>query len=93
MDAKIITYSIAHKPAAVRSKLNRELNGYTDVSHGGKYRYKRQGLLEGIIHKKPARNTIVAAKEPAKMIIELLQEFNAKVSTIDIKIDLSELKR
>lgn len=93
MDAKIITYSIAHKPAAVRSKLNRELNGYTDVSHGGKYRYKRQGLLEGIIHKKPARNTIIAAEEPARIIIELLQEFNAKVSTIDIKIDLSELKR
>lgn len=93
MDAKIITYSIAHRPAAIRSKLNRELNGYKDVSHGGKYRYKRKGLLECIIHKKPTKNTIVAAEEPAKMIIELLQKFNAKVSTINIKINLSELKR
>lgn len=93
MNAKIITYCIAHRPAAVRSKLHRELNGYIDVSHGGKYKYKRQGLLEGIIHKKPAKNTIVVANEPAKMIIELLQEFNAKVSIIDIKIELSELKK
>jgi len=93
MNAKIITYCIAHRPAALRSKLNRELNGYTDISHGGKYKYKRQGLLEYIIHKKPTRNTIVAANEPAKMIIELLSEFKAKISTIDIKITLSELNK
>ena len=93
MKAKIITYCMSHRPAKIRSKLNRELNGYMDVSHGGKYKYKRQGLLECIIHKKPARNTIVAANEPAKMVIKLLQEFNAKVSIIDIKIDLSELKK
>ena len=93
MKAKIITYCVAHRPAAIRSKLNRELNGYLDVSHGGKYKYRRQGLLECIIHKKPARNTIIAATEPAKMIIELLQKFSAKIDMINIKIDLSELQK
>ena len=93
MDAKIITYCIAHRPAFERSKFNRQLNGYKDTSHGGKYKYKRSGLLESIIHKKPAKNTIVVANEPAKMIIKLLKEFNAKISTINIKIDLAELEK
>ena len=93
MKAKIITYCMAHRSAKIRSKLNRELNGYTDVSHGGKYKYRRQGLLGGIIHKKPARNTIIAANEPARMIIKLLQEFNAKIDTIDIRIELSKLQK
>lgn len=93
MKGKIITYSIAHKPAQLRSKLNRELNGYMDVSHGGKYKYKRLGLLDSIVHKKPAKNTIVATNEPAKMIIDMLEEYGAKVNTINISIDLKELKK
>lgn len=92
MNAKIITYCIAHKSASIRSKLNRELNGYKDISHGGRYKYIRKGLLGCIIHRKPARNTIIAASEPAKMIIKLLKEFDAKINTINIKIDLAELK-
>ena len=93
MNAKIITYTIAHKPPHIRSKLNRELNGYKDTSHGGTYTYKRKGLLNCILHKKPAKNTIIAATEPAKMIIELLNKFEAKINIINIKIDLTELKK
>jgi len=93
MKGKIISYSIAHKTPKIRSKFNRELNGYLDVSHGGKYKYKRKGLLDSIIHKKPAKNTLVIMNEPAKIIIKLLKEFDAKINIININIDLSELKK
>lgn len=91
MKAKIITYCISHRPAKLRSKLNRELNGYKDISHGGKYKYQRLGLLDSIIHKKPAKNTIVALEEPAVLIIKLLEEYGAKVNTINIRINPKEL--
>lgn len=93
MKAKIITYCISHKPASVRSKLNRELNGYKDVSHGGRYRYNRRGILGCILYLKPARNTIVTPIEPAKLVLEVLEEHGAKINTIDIQIDRSEFKK
>lgn len=93
MKAKIISYSIAHKSVSVRSKLNRELNGYRDVSHNGRYKYKRQGILDCIIYLKPARNTIVTPVESAKMVLEVLKEHGAKISTIDIQIDRSQFKK
>lgn len=93
MKAKIITYCIAHRPAPIRSKLNRELNGYKDVSHNGRYKYNRQGILDCILYLKPARNTIVTPIEPAKMVLQVLQEHGAKVNTIDIQIDRSEFKK
>ncbi len=93
MKAKIITYSIAHKPAQVRSKLNRELNGYTDVSHGGRYKYRRQGILDCILYKKTARNIIITPFEPAKLVLQVLNEHGAKISTIDIQIEEAEFKK
>jgi hypothetical protein len=93
MKAKIITYYVAHKKAHLRSKLNRELNGYTDVSHGGRYKYRRLGLLDSVIHKKLAKNTIVATEEPAKLIIDLLKEYDAKINTISIRVNLKELQK
>lgn len=93
MKAKIITYGIAHRPAQVRSKLNRELNGYNDVSHGGKYRYRRLGILDSILYKKPAKNIIITPLEPAKLVLKVLEEHGAKISTIDIQIEESEFKK
>ena len=93
MKAKIITYCIAHRSASVRSKLNRELNGYKDVSHGGRYEYKRQGILGSILYKKPARNIIITPIEPAKLVIRLLEEYGAKISIIKIQIEESEFKK
>ena len=93
MKAKIITYSIAHKSVSIRSKLNRELNGYKDVSHNGRYKYKRKGILDCILYLKPARNTIVTPVEPAKMVLEVLKEHGAKIDTIDIEIERSKFKK
>ncbi|MBI4981137.1 hypothetical protein HZC30_06300 [Candidatus Woesearchaeota archaeon] len=93
MKAKIITYCIAHRPAQIRSKLNRELNGYKDVSHGGRYKYKRQGILDCILHRKPAKNIIITPVKPAKLVLQLLEEYGAKIGTIDIQIDRAEFKK
>ena len=93
MKAKIITYYIAHRPASIRSKLNRELNGYKDISHGGRYNYRRQGILDGILYRKPAKNIIIIPIEPAKVVLQLLEEYEAKISTIDIQIDKVEFKK
>jgi len=93
MKAKIITYSVAHESASIRSKLNRELNGYKDISNNRRYKYKRQGILDCILYIKPTRNTIITPVEPAKMVLQALQEHGAKVNIINIQIDKSQFKK
>jgi len=93
MKAKIIAYTIKHLTAAHQNQLRVQLNGHNDTSHGGKYKYRRKGLLDKITNIKPSRSTIIAPTKEAEQILELLKKYNAKMAQYDIQIDKKEFKK
>lgn len=86
MKAKLITYTYANLPLLARNQLRKRLIGYNDSSHGGKYKYRRNGLLDTIPHVKPSRGTIIAPLKEADLIIQIIKECNAQYKTYDIQI-------
>jgi hypothetical protein len=92
MKAKIITYSVKHLSIPKQNQLRKGLNGHTDRSHGGKYKYRREGLLDKIKHIKPNRSTVIAPIKEANQIIKLLEQYSAKILSYDIQIAKREFK-
>ena len=45
MKAKVIFYSQKEIKPAEKTKFKKELPGHNDSSHGGRYKYKIQGIL------------------------------------------------
>lgn len=93
MNAKIIAYTVKHLTTAQKNQIRVQLNGHNDTSHGGKYKYRREGLLDKITHLKPSRSTIIAPTKEAEQIITLLKKINAKIITYNIQIDPKEFKK
>jgi len=92
MKAKIIAYTIKHLTTAQQNQIRIQLNGHNATSHGGRYKYRLEGLLDKITHIKPSRSTIIAPEKEAQQILKLLQEHEAKTTMYDIQIDKKEFK-
>lgn len=82
-----------HNPN-VASALVKRLYGQNTSSQGGKYRYRRKGLLDDIPSVRLIRGVIIVEKKNKKKIVELLEEFDAEVyvrEVVLIRKDLKEL--
>ena len=93
MKAKLITYSLVNLPISKQNQFRKEFNGHNDVSHHGRYKYRRDGLLNKIPHLKPSRSTIIVPIKEYAKIINLIKKYKAKVKVFDIQIDKSEFKK
>lgn len=93
MKAKIITYTTTNLTIAQQNQLRVQLVGHNDTSHGGKYKYRRNGLLDKMKHIKPSRGTIIAPTKEANEIIKLLKKRSAKTLCYDIQISKKEFKK
>ena len=58
--------------------------GQNTSSHGGKYRYRRQGLLDNIPHIKLIGGVIIVAKNSAGKLIDFLREYNTEFYIRDV---------
>ena len=58
--------------------------GQDTSSHGGKYRYRRHGLLDNIPHIKLIGGVIIVAKDSAEKVIDFLKEYNAEFYIRDV---------
>jgi hypothetical protein len=58
--------------------------GQDTSSHGGKYRYRRQGLLDNIPHIKLIGGVIIVAKNSTGKLIDFLREYNAEFYIRDV---------
>lgn len=92
MKAKLITYSMTEQPISAQNQLRKQLIGHNDTSHKGKYKYRRKGLLDKILHLKPSKSTIIAPIEESQKIIKILNKYKAKIKTYSIEINESEFK-
>lgn len=52
--------------------------GQNTSSHGGKYHYRRHGLLDNIPHIKLIGGVILVKKDSADIVIDFLKEYNAE---------------
>lgn len=52
--------------------------GQNTSSHGGKYQYRRQGLLDNIPHIKLIGGVIIVTKDFTEKVIGFLKEYNAE---------------
>lgn len=58
--------------------------GQYTSSHGGKYHYRRQGLLDNIPHIKLIGGVIIVTKDSAGKLIDFLKEYEAEVYIRDV---------
>ena len=52
--------------------------GQNTSSHGGKYQYRRHGLLDNIPHIKLIGGVILVKKDFAEKVVDFLKEYNAE---------------
>ncbi|MDP7080291.1 MAG: hypothetical protein QF415_10395 [Candidatus Undinarchaeales archaeon] len=81
MLATIICYDLASAGLSdrARTRLDRELYGWTDRSNNGRYTYERDGLLHRVSHLRPVRSVLVVASDRAGTVIGLLERYGAQV--------------
>ncbi len=60
--------------------------GQETSSHGGKYRYKRKGLLDSIPHIKLIGGVIIVSNENADKLILFLKEYDAEFFVRDVML-------
>ena len=76
----------------VASALVKRLYGQNTSSQGGKYRYRRKGLLDEIPSVRLIRGVIIVEKRYMKKILELLEQFDAEVHVREVVLIRKDLK-
>ena len=61
------------------SELVKRRYGQATSSHGGRYRYRRRGLLDDIPHRRLIRGVLIVWTEDAGRVVELLRALEAEV--------------
>ncbi len=78
MRANLICYSLGKANPVTRTKLQRELYGYKDISNNGKYVYQRKGLVQTTKSKRVMDSVILTNQTSVNDIIKLLKKYRAK---------------
>lgn len=77
MQARLFCYKLGNVDEATRNKFRKELLGHKDSSHGGKYQYRRKGILSKIWNKKPIRSVIIVKEKDAESLRQFFVKYNA----------------
>jgi hypothetical protein len=76
----ILVFRLPPKAPNVRvSQFCQRLYGQSVSSWGGKYRYRRKGVLDGIPHRKLLRGVVLLHRSDATPVVSVLEEFGAQV--------------
>jgi hypothetical protein len=93
----ILVFRLPPKSPNVRaSQFCQRLYGQSVSSWGGKYRYRRRGVLDGIPHRKLLRGVVLLRRSDAPAVVSVLEEFGAQVEVRVVqpnREDLSALRR
>lgn len=93
MKGILIAYRLRtpHDPN-VASALVKRLYGQNTSSQGGKYQYRRKGLLDEVPSVRLIRGVIIVEKRNRKKILDLLEEFDAEVYVREVVLIRKDLK-
>ncbi|MBS3128225.1 hypothetical protein J4410_03710 [Candidatus Woesearchaeota archaeon] len=73
----IICYSLGSILPKLRIRFTRELYGYRDSSHHGKYEYDRPGLLSSLAYEKPLEAVLLLPSQYTEKVITHLKKYHA----------------
>lgn len=76
---KVICYSIKHLKPVGKTKFQRDMYGFKDLSNKGKYEYRRQGLMDSIPHEKVYYTGLLVKEAHVKKVLKILKRHNAKI--------------
>ena len=93
MKAKIIFYSQKEILPKKRTKFKKELSGHKDSSHGGRYKYKIDGLLDKIDYIKPCHAAIIIKNKDYAKIIKLIEKYEIPYVDYDIEVKQKEFRK
>src|SRR2546425_3413092 len=79
MDGVLVTFRLAKYDKNRASELVKGLYGQETSSHGGRYRYRRRGLLDDVPHRKLIRGVLILRAEDADRVAGWLRELGAEV--------------
>ena len=68
------------------SKFCQRFYGQDTSSGGGRYRYRRHGLLDDIPHRKLLRGVIVIQPRHLTTVLEFLENYGAEVHVREVKL-------
>ena len=92
MHGAIIAYRL--KPPANpndASLLVKKLYGQQTSSHGGRYRYRRKGLLDEIPARRLIRGVIIVRVEDEPQVTELLENFETKIHVRNVLLTQEDI--
>lgn len=89
----LITYRLKtpHDPN-IASALVKKLYGQSTTSHGGRYRYRRKGILDEIPSRRLIRGVIIVRKDDEKKVVELLDDFKAETHVRKVVLTLEDME-
>ena len=94
MDGTIIVFRLPHKTKNTNlSKFCQKFYGQNTSSHGGKYRYRRYGLLDDIPYRKLLRCVIIVRIEDVERIIMFLKGYSAEIHTRPIELTKADCEK
>ncbi len=86
MEGTLIAFRLAKYDKAQASELVKRLYGQRTSSHGGRYVYRRKGLLDEIPHVRLIRGVIIVRTEDAGKVLELLRALRAEVHRREVEL-------
>jgi len=75
----LIAFRLARYDRDRASELAKRLYGQRTSSHGGKYVYRRKGLLDEVPHVRLIRGVVIVRTEDAARVAALLEDLRADV--------------
>ncbi len=86
VEGTLIAFRLATYDRDKASELVKRLYGQRTSSHGGKYVYRRRGLLDEVPHVRLIRGVILVRTEDAKRVIGFLEGHGAEVHPRAVKL-------
>ena len=93
MKALLVSYDLKKANINQKTILHQSLYGYTDHSNNGKYKYKREGLLNKYPSVKLNRGVFIIDINDKSKILPILKKNSANIKTLIIEIPENELKK
>lgn len=93
MKAKIIFYSQKNVLPKKRTQFKKELAGHKDSSHGGRYKYKINGLLDQIEYIKPCHAALIVKNKDYAKVTKLIEKYGIQYVDYSIEVKQKEFNK
>jgi len=93
MDGWIVIFSLPPKLKAVEhTKFGQQFWGSVTSSWGGKYRYRRKGLMDEVKHRKLIRGVLLIKLPDVDRVRGFLEEWEAEVFVRRVRLEPDDIE-